>query len=381
MITTIDDSTNGFRLDLIRMALSSSDASAISLSQATLALSAFHLGRAEEALKHKVRAIKSLSESFRTDKASKPTQLAACLMLCVYSVFDATDTTWNVHLQGAKTITGALTKREHEMSCFEFISPWFEYHDTLSGYSLPAHLPEVEHRAPNIILPECDRENRKVSFGSQARSLLLSLRLIDSLKIVGPLGCSTELLRLTACINQLRLMQECSRCNSPQDGPKFLELSLLIGARLQLLKQEIHVIVGESTGTIDHQRITLTAEFYRIATLLYLYQIAPEKAIPEKAVQNLVRDGLQLMDQMNPCTSPWPLFIIACNVTSDDERLRILTILNAMIQKRRIGNYRIIKGLIQTLWKQQDLAADEVVPKKIDWRNLIDPNSCMPSFI
>ncbi|KAJ4363984.1 hypothetical protein N0V83_009438 [Neocucurbitaria cava] len=305
MITTIDDNTNGFRLDLMRMALSSSDASAQSLLQATLALSSFHLGRAEEALKHKVRAIKSLSESVRTESASKPTQLAACLMLCVYSVFDATDTTWNVHLQGAKTISGALTKQEQEMSCFEFISPWYNYHDTLSGYSLPAHLPGKKHRAPRIILPESDSENRK----------------------------------------------------------------------------EIHIVVGESTGTLDHQRITLTAEFYRVATLLYLYQIAPDIAIPEQAVQNLVRNGFKLMDQMNPCTSPWPLFIIACNVTSDSERLKILTVLNAMIQKRRIGNYRIIKGLIQTLWKQQDLTADEVIPKKIDWRNLIDPDSCTPSFI
>jgi hypothetical protein len=85
MITTIDDNTNGFRLDLIRMALSSSDASSRSLLQATLALSSFHLGRPEEALKHKVLAIKSLNESLQGD-AQRMTQIAACMMLCVYSV-------------------------------------------------------------------------------------------------------------------------------------------------------------------------------------------------------------------------------------------------------------------------------------------------------
>lgn len=86
MVTTVDDDTNGFRLDLIPMALSSSDASSRSLLQATLALSSFHIGRPEEALQHKVKAIKSLSESFQTETASKLTQLAACMMLCVYSV-------------------------------------------------------------------------------------------------------------------------------------------------------------------------------------------------------------------------------------------------------------------------------------------------------
>ena len=86
MITTIDDNTNGFRLDLIPMALSSSDVSSRSLLQATLALSSFHIGRPEEALRHKVEAIKSLSESFQGERTSKLTQLAACMMLCVYSV-------------------------------------------------------------------------------------------------------------------------------------------------------------------------------------------------------------------------------------------------------------------------------------------------------
>lgn len=92
MITTIDDDTNGFRLELIPMALSSTAASSRSLLQTTLALSSFHLGRPEEALKYKVKAIKSLSESFKVVPGSvesekeKATQFAACMMLCVYSV-------------------------------------------------------------------------------------------------------------------------------------------------------------------------------------------------------------------------------------------------------------------------------------------------------
>jgi hypothetical protein len=86
MVTTIDDDNNGFRTNLIPMALSSIDASSRSLLQATLALSSFHLGRQEDALRHKVQAIKSLSESFLDVNVSKLTQIAACMMLNVYSV-------------------------------------------------------------------------------------------------------------------------------------------------------------------------------------------------------------------------------------------------------------------------------------------------------
>jgi hypothetical protein len=176
-------------------------------------------------------------------------------------------------------------------------------------------------------------------------------------------------------------MKDCEHCSASWSDQGLLELSLLIWTRIQNLKQEIHINVSESTGAIDHQRIILTAEFYRIATLLYLYQVAPAQAVPEKAVQSLINEGFQLVDQMGVCTSPWPLFIIACNVTSDVERLKIFAILDDMDQRRRIGNYQIIKGLIRTLWKQQDLVADEKKPRMIDWRKFIDQNSFIPSFI
>ena len=86
MVTTVDDRTNGFRFELMPMALSPSDAASQSLLQATLALSSFHLGRSEDALRYKVKAIKSLSESFAEPTYSRVPQIAACMMLTVYSV-------------------------------------------------------------------------------------------------------------------------------------------------------------------------------------------------------------------------------------------------------------------------------------------------------
>jgi hypothetical protein len=86
MITTVDDNTNGFRLELIPMALSSPEVASSGLLEAMMALSSFHLGRPGVALKHKVKAINALSNSFRVDSSSRITQSATCMMLCVYSV-------------------------------------------------------------------------------------------------------------------------------------------------------------------------------------------------------------------------------------------------------------------------------------------------------
>lgn len=361
MITTVDDNTNGFRLNLIPMALSSSDAASRSLLQATLALSSFHIGKQDEALRHKVRAIQSLKESFefRTGAGGKMAQLSACMMLCVYSVFDVSDTTWHLHLQGARGITDSLSEGERQMSCYEFLAPWFDYHETFSGYSHSAEPPLLDG-VPNIALPDSTPQNQK---------------------IIGLLGCSTELLRLIASINQLRTWRTSPQWTNAHTSREFLDLTLLIRSRLQDLKQEIHIEFGETTGTIDHNRITLTADLYRVATLLYLYQVAPPQAIPDGAVKSLVRDGFILMDQMEVCTSPWPLFIMACNAQTDSDRLKILGIVDTADAKRRVGNYQLIRSLFQAVWKQQDLAADEKTPTQVDWRTLVDSSSSMPSFI
>jgi hypothetical protein len=92
MTTTIDDDSNGFRLALIPMALSSSDLSARSILNTTLAIACYHLGRPQEALGHKFRAIKDLSDSFAAvsvqdvDSVTKTRHFAASMMLCVYGV-------------------------------------------------------------------------------------------------------------------------------------------------------------------------------------------------------------------------------------------------------------------------------------------------------
>lgn len=74
------------------MALSSSDLSARSILHSTLAVASYHLGRPQQALDYKFRAIKDLSDSFANlsietvDTATKTRHFAASMMLCVYGV-------------------------------------------------------------------------------------------------------------------------------------------------------------------------------------------------------------------------------------------------------------------------------------------------------
>jgi hypothetical protein len=86
MISTIDVN-NGFREDLLPMALSSEGKASHGLLNAILAVSAFHLWGSEQALSYKAEAIRSLSSSLSTESpGTTETQLATSMMLCVYNV-------------------------------------------------------------------------------------------------------------------------------------------------------------------------------------------------------------------------------------------------------------------------------------------------------
>jgi hypothetical protein len=52
-----------------------------------------------------------------------------------------------------------------------------------------------------------------------------------------------------------------------------------------------------------------------------------------------------------------------------------------MDQKRRIGNVHVARRIIEDLWIQTDLAADESSKLQIDWKDLVDPKQQLPSFI
>lgn len=88
MISTID-TNNGFRLQLLPMALNGSSLAASGLRSAILALSAFHRYGPQAALPYKTRALGYLShslESEATEVRQTDTQLAASMMMCVYNV-------------------------------------------------------------------------------------------------------------------------------------------------------------------------------------------------------------------------------------------------------------------------------------------------------
>jgi hypothetical protein len=83
------DANNGFRHELIPIAINGSSFAAKALRMAILALSAFHRHGLGAALPYKIQALRLLSHSLDKESfADVPieSQLAASMMLCVYNV-------------------------------------------------------------------------------------------------------------------------------------------------------------------------------------------------------------------------------------------------------------------------------------------------------
>lgn len=201
-------------------------------------------------------------------------------------------------------------------------------------------------------------------------------------QVIGTLGCSKELWDLISCINKLRKLQSSFFFSDRSCLSNCRQLTARIRDQLYNLEQEIYFAPEAGSGVFDTNRIKAAAEFYRVAACLYLEQVAQDPS-SGKYIQALVHGGFALLGEMDVCTSPWPLFILACHSNSDELRIRILRTLEAMKSKRRIGNVHVLEQIIEAVWRQQDILGinTDAHSSPVDWRNVIAMEAPMQTFV
>ncbi|KAI0967365.1 fungal-specific transcription factor domain-containing protein [Xylaria arbuscula] len=360
MISTINVN-NGFRDDLIPMALSSGGKASRGLRNAILAVSAFHLWGSEQALTYKAEAIRSLSSSLSTESfGTTETQLATSMMLCVYNVFDETEGNWSLHLYGAQKILHQLASIHGGYLAYGFLYTWFLYHEVLGGFSQP--LKQWPH-------------------GPASLQLLRDAH-FDTTKIIGSLGCSVEVMEVISNVNQWRAMEYHEKHGTFLGQGNFNKAISYkeLENKISTLGQRLDPKQAERLSRSECIRTLATAELYRIAAFLYLYRIGSAEA-SQDIKSAYVQQALQILGGLKVCTSPWPLFVIACETESDDQRISILRTLDGMDEERHIGNVFVLRHIIESFWKQQDLQADSGRAGSLKWWDTIDLNLNAPWFI
>lgn len=151
-------------------------------------------------------------------------------------------------------------------------------------------------------------------------------------------------------------------------------------SKLALLTQRLDIRHEEYLSQHERIRTLATAELYRIATFLYLHRVGSNEA-SQDIKSAYLQQALHVLSSLEVCTSPWPLFVIACETETDDQRISILRTLDRMDEERHIGNVFVLRHIIETFWKQQDLQADSGRADSLKWWDTIDLNLTSPWFI
>jgi hypothetical protein len=152
-----------------------------------------------------------------------------------------------------------------------------------------------------------------------------------------------------------------------------------VQSQLKSLPQIPSITEDSTSGQIDEARILNTAELYKLGALIYLHRSVFNTPTGSDIMRDLVARSIEILRKLEVCTSPWPLFMTACEVVGDEQRIKILDTLDKMQTKRRIANVEIMRGLIEAFWKRCDLVGNENV--RVDWKELIQDGQHMPNFI
>lgn len=117
-----------------------------------------------------------------------------------------------------------------------------------------------------------------------------------------------------------------------------------------LTPQDSHSLVTENDPSILD-----TAELYRIAALVFLERVCRRRPRYAPEVEHLVKAGLTILQRLKVCAVMWPLFIIACEAETDEQRRIVLATFNISKKFRKAGNISWVQKLTEAVWKQDDL--------------------------
>lgn len=206
------------------------------------------------------------------------------------------------------------------------------------------------------------------------------IKSLTMLKIIGSLGCSVEIMELISFVNGLRAVVLRGELVTPEEQARQQEDWHRAEKRIASLNQRLDPRAAVQLSLSEQVKIQTTAELYRIATFLYLQRTC-NTADAEQLRTIYMEQAFKALHSLEICTSPWPLFVIACETESDEQRIEILHILDRMDDERNIGNILVLRNIIETFWKRKDLQADTVRSNDLKWWDVVDLQTAAPWFI
>ncbi|KAL3462375.1 fungal-specific transcription factor domain-containing protein [Aspergillus heterothallicus] len=344
--TLVDNAhCNPYRYLILPMAMSSTG-----LYHATLAIAANTLRLSNPsyrlpALEHHSRALGHLRYLLSQDEWTErelDEMIGLVLMLCWFEISDNSCPAWTTHLNGYQDLLRTRQSRSprsvHSEQLGSFFNRYFAFHHVLARTSF-----RLDSSSSMIQLPLVVSNNDNV--------IVNDANVIDTY-----MGLSPSLLHL---INQVAELAW-----SDPDSPTADDI-----LRLENQLENLHQILPLESDFDDPTECVAIAEANRLGALLLLHEISSSS----KATSTLSQDrknqcvqrilGLILdkrANMMRTAVLPlWPLFLAGCCAPSDAERVIVMQLFEELEGIRRFGNIAPAMEVVQMVWRQRDLAAQD----------------------
>jgi hypothetical protein len=187
-------------------------------------------------------------------------------------------------------------------------------------------------------------------------------------------GCSPELLEImTELFTAVRLSGSGSH---PSDGYQDLLKDLQL--RLNNIRQKLRT--HDDVPPQGMHKLKSVAELYRIACLIYLERVGRGRTKWNSGVTKLVEDGFKLLKTLGSCEKPFPLFVMSCEASTDDQRQTVLQAIFKTQEERNVGNMNYIKTMVEAAWVHEDLHGEEELPAIAKYNFVISACQTLPAF-
>ncbi len=163
--------------------------------------------------------------------------------------------------------------------------------------------------------------------------------------------------------------------NSDEHQRSMMALEL----RLQNIRQECRI--GDiAENQLQRDRSSDIAELYRLSALIYLEKVARGAPKASLKATKWIHDAFKILETLQVCERPFPLFVIAVEACTDYQRAIILKVIAAAMEERRLGAIGSVRRMIEAAWVQDDLNPGEELDSLLKYNTVISANRSPPAF-
>ncbi|KAL3471255.1 fungal-specific transcription factor domain-containing protein [Aspergillus californicus] len=310
---------------LMRISLSSPSSSATAVYRALLGFSSLHrYGVQSQAFEFKVSALNALAAaSGREIGATEAIQhVAAGMLLCSFEIHKASCTSgqWQSYITGVKQVINASSLGNSPPDELGTLLDWVNYHDALARFTA-LHWREPPPPSKSLGDPQCKELFQVVTDPTP----MLRSTPSEANALLGLLSEGCDLLS-----NRQRML-----------GPEY-------ESALKLLKKSKALFITDSKNPI--------LEIFHLAILIYLNRATNHAIEPASKTHLRIERAFSLLPTMAACERQFPLFVLACEARTDQERCTILDLLARTGKAVSSRSVALLTRLIEAVWVQDDLA-------------------------